>query len=1593
MTSSEFGTILHPDLKPLLLGAAAELTATLVEQAVTALGTAVRGTPQAQALREAYTQAGAVFLTCLDLPEDPDQFESWKSHVQNLLAPVFRDGQVQAVVTDSVLHEGRPEAIDPTPFQAAWVKHHGKGAEVTLPWREGLGLREAVQAFAEAFEHQVEAQPELHSFLLAARLKRAVERLESGVRVEGMEDLLEAVRALHNQQVKALNMLSNLARWGISVQGDGNIIGDHNKTIVVKVHGAEVLLDALRSLRTDLTQSETQEREALLAEYRAQIRRTYAQLDLKGLTLPLIHGRPLDPALVRIPLDRVYIKLRALRHEEKPGAKLPSTKDADETVRYIRGRQRRWRMGEQMGREVKKDRSPIPLEQAVAKHERLVILGDPGAGKSTSLHHLAWSQAADQESLPLLVPLGRADVAIEGGRSMLGAALDILTGHKTGEERETLRSALEERIAEKGVLWLWDGLDEVRFNPREVVETLGHLAVDGHQMVVTSRPLGYEPIVGCDNLYKVPPLSFEEAETFVDRWFQALAEARQVSEQERKAWAEERSRWLKGQIEDRPGLQEVSRNPLMLTFLAVLAGDEPRQDFPRYRKDLYARYIERLLTAWEAQRRGGEGIPLLDGFADPNEARETALWGFRRIALHLHRAYGERPEGATRQATREALAADLAREMEVGRLKARGWAEAVLAFWERAGLLDRYPVQGQEWLAFRHVTFQEYGAARALVEAYVDARDDLWAELKSHILEDDWAQVIVLALAHLRDATPLLTRFLNINKEDKSEQQGFLRAAAALTEGVKGFEVTKATMQPTTESEEQQRALLLAGRALAEGAEAAEAIERRVVDGLEGLARTLSWDDFSEVDAFKAVSTLRQMEEVPYAAERLLALAQDGEIEIRVRIEAVKGLEYVGRANDLLALAWDKSGNAQTPTETNELLAFMLNEGDEAQVRSEAIKALERLGRADSLFALVQDKGIGAWGRIEAAEALGHLGCPDKLLALARDRDIDACGRVGAAIALKGLGRTEEAIPILLALARNEKGEELMRFIASLGCAEQGAPILLTLARDEEASSLVRIGAAKTLSDLGQAEEAVPILVTLARNDELDSLVRFFAASTLSDLNQAEESVPILLALSQDKDVDIEIRIKATAALGSLGRADEAASIFLALARDEEVDAGELIMAIGVLDRLSQVENLMALAQDEKVDGKVRVKAAEALSRLGPIEKAVTILLSLIQDEGQKAEEFAEAIRVLERLSRTEDLIAIARDEKVDGKVRVKAAEALSRLGQSDKATSIFLALARDEEVSFVERWWAVQDLAALGQPDDLLAIAQDEKVDAEVRVEAAVALGRLGCAEEAISILLALAYDEGVDGWECTQAIIGLGRLGQTKDLLNLARDASLNAAARLVAASELGFLGRTENFLALIKDAEVDVQVRVGAVLGMATRGQAEDLLALVRDKGMDAWVRGKAAWALGRLGYAEEAIPILLALSRDENIGVRTNAMWGLGDLGQTEELLALARKAEGDDWVRFGAVVVLAHLSRTEELLTLIQDAEGDIWVRVRTIRALGRMDCADATPEVLFSLRALAQDATAPEEVREAAQKALKQMTSGPAQTHSPKQTQ
>jgi tetratricopeptide (TPR) repeat protein len=370
----------------------------------------------------------------------------------------------------------------------------------------------------------------------------------------------------------------------------------------------------------------------------------------------------------------------------------------------------------------------------------------------------------------------------------------------------------------------------------------------------------------------------------------------------------------------------------------------------------------------------------------------------------------------------------------------------------------------------------------------------------------------------------------------------------------------------------------------------------------------------------------------------------------------------------------------------------------------------------------------------------------------------DLASQIVNALLVKGRRMAESE------LFRHPNALEVLSRLDAYVLAAEG---LLTLARDETVGDGVRLHAATAVGKLGRADDAYAILLTLACKEMVRAGVRCYAATALGEMGRPVEACQAWLAVARDGMTSAPVRLHAITALKELEQGDEAAPVLLTLARDRELDdwvrlhAAEMLMGLGrsVEARLAW----LALARDKTMEPYVHLNAARALGELGLVEEAASVL------------------------------VALARDGELDNELRLDAATTLGKLGRVEEAAPILLALARHRDEWVGERpvdvrRGAMTALGELGRVDDLLTLARDQTVEADVRLLAATVFWELGRSEEAAPALLALAYDESVSTWVRLHAATALRELGRVEEaapiLLALARDESLDIWLRCGAA-----------------------------------------------------------------------------------------------------------------------------------------------------------------------------------------------------------------
>ena len=283
---------------------------------------------------------------------------------------------------------------------------------------------------------------------------------------------------------------------------------------------------------------------------------------------------------------------------------------------------------------------PQSALEALTAHRRLVLLGDPGGGKSTFVNHLAflcagarlgeetgWQAALDNlfsaPLLPLRVIVRRWSSRLKPGDAAGPELVYAALVEETGLERD----ALMQRLNQPDTLVLLDGLDEAPGADPNDPTAHSSVALDRRRTIVESVEAfcGVRPacrvLVTCrvrpyeQKIYQLSdtpaftlaPLDDPRIERFLRNWYGEMARTG-VSGPEK---AEADRAQLQAALARRPDLREMAEIPLLATMLARV---NARSGLPDNRADLYHECVEQLLWEWEAakSREGGERAGLVD---------------------------------------------------------------------------------------------------------------------------------------------------------------------------------------------------------------------------------------------------------------------------------------------------------------------------------------------------------------------------------------------------------------------------------------------------------------------------------------------------------------------------------------------------------------------------------------------------------------------------------------------------------------------------------------------------------------------------------------------------------------------------------------------------------------------------------------------------------------------------------------------------------------------------------------------------------------------------------------------------------------------
>jgi predicted NACHT family NTPase len=399
----------------------------------------------------------------------------------------------------------------------------------------------------------------------------------------------------------------------------------------------------------------------------------------------------------------------------------------------------------------------IPLQEALLAQRKLLVVGDPGSGKSTFLKRVAFQLAngyAAGSPLPVRIEAAVLSTYItQQQEKKLGLAdpaspdwIPLFAGAQCAERNRGLPADYFRAELQAGrCSVLIDGLDETPDDlSRERLAKLireAAAAFDGCRFVVTSRPEGKVSIAGFEEAL-IADLEPQAILAFLAKLAKQLYND---DENRERIFRED----LEAAVNGRPEIRKMTRNPVMLTALAVLQHNNVK--LPEKRVDLYGSILD-----WLSKQR-----------AKPDRMRASdCLLQLRQLALEMQ----NHERGRRKQVPLAWAGEKLAK-----RFGSREAAERFL----RAEQADSGIVvsRGNE-IAYWHLTFQEYLAALEIA-GWEDADQyKLLLGRSPKIYLPEWRETVLLYAGLLYNVGPPKVEALLRKLLDKMGRQPSLALRA-----------------------------------------------------------------------------------------------------------------------------------------------------------------------------------------------------------------------------------------------------------------------------------------------------------------------------------------------------------------------------------------------------------------------------------------------------------------------------------------------------------------------------------------------------------------------------------------------------------------------------------------------------------------------------------------------------------------------------------------------------------------------------------------------------------------------------------------------
>lgn len=403
-----------------------------------------------------------------------------------------------------------------------------------------------------------------------------------------------------------------------------------------------------------------------------------------------------------------------------------------------------------------------PWERVAAQSERLMVLGDPGMGKSwlvrAETHRLARAAHAALESgVPMgkvIIPVPiRADVLADSpGKSLAEAAAGYLAS--TGGLPLRSVQPLQARIQRGAVVLLVDALDEVpresavpggvapRRRLEELLRRWVSTCTDAARCVLTSRLAGYSgPPIPMTREVELLPFTAPDVRAAIKAWNLSGGPAEKLDE-----------------LLGNPAVAGMAGIPLLLALLCTLASNTSgNQPLPDTRTKLYDTVIWQFLSGAHRTSEIGSRVA-----ATSPADRQFLL----DILSHVAFTFATAREGWIDRLPYAAVVKAISIAIRECAISGASPTSVLAQLEHQAGVLvpAGNPALGEQPYMFLHRTIAEYLVARHLCG--LESEDRMLVVKDHQWFDPDWSEVIpmlggLLGTQRPAEAGKLVSHFLN----------------------------------------------------------------------------------------------------------------------------------------------------------------------------------------------------------------------------------------------------------------------------------------------------------------------------------------------------------------------------------------------------------------------------------------------------------------------------------------------------------------------------------------------------------------------------------------------------------------------------------------------------------------------------------------------------------------------------------------------------------------------------------------------------------------------------------------------------------------